>query len=396
MRYFVDLTLPIPEEIEGDFLSKLHYVSTALVGFSLDGNDRVRVAFDVRHGEEGQSKRISDGIREVAEKMAASYRPAEPRVLDRRAVSGQFLLQDPHPELERTNEIHRYGSGRYGLGPQIVRLMEHFDRDLIDLAAEFGASPQQYPSMIGADVMDECRYLRSFPHSLTFISHLREDIEGIQDFARHAVWDGGRLSCNPETLSDVQCLLAPSVCFHCYAWLKGQRLDTPLTVTALGKCFRYESGNLTGLERLWDFSMREIIFVGSQSFVLERRQECMERAASLLDRWEMGHEIRSATDPFFIEDYATQTLFQNAFELKYEIRADLPYKQSSLAAGSFNYHQDFFGRSFRISLADETPAHTSCAGWGLERLALAFVAQHGLEPDIWPAWARPSGHGIKA
>ena len=79
------------------------------------------------------------------------------------------------------------------------------------------------------------------------------------------------------------------------------------------------------------------------------------------------------------------TAFQLAFELKFEILAPLPYKQTDLAIGSFNYHQDFFGRSFAISGKSGAPIHTSCVGFGLERVALAFLAQHGLNPKLWPA-----------
>ncbi len=76
--------------------------------------------------------------------------------------------------------------------------------------------------------------------------------------------------------------------------------------------------------------------------------------------------------------------FQLAFDLKFEVLAPLPYKQKDLAVGSFNYHQDFFGRSFNVSSTDSTPIHTGCVGFGLERLALAFLAQHGVNRDRWP------------
>jgi seryl-tRNA synthetase len=93
-------------------------------------------------------------------------------------------------------------------------------------------------------------------------------------------------------------------------------------------------------------------------------------------------------DPFFIEDFAQQTAFQLAFDLKFEIRANLPYSQGSIAAGSFNYHQDFFGKSFDIRDASGAPVHTGCVGYGLERLVLSFVAHHGLSPDGWPQAVR--------
>jgi len=43
-------------------------------------------------------------------------------------------------------------------------------------------------------------------------------------------------------------------------WLAQSELLQPRVITAMGKCFRYESSNLSGLERLWDFNMREIVF----------------------------------------------------------------------------------------------------------------------------------------
>jgi seryl-tRNA synthetase len=178
--------------------------------------------------------------------------------------------------------------------------------------------------------------------------------------------------------------LSPSVCFHLYAWFANRVLNAQC-VTAIGKCFRYESRNMAGLERLWDFTMREVIFLGTADYVLGHRQKTIDATVRILDRWGFAYEIKSATDPFFIEDYAPMAAFQLAFELKFEVLAPLPYSQKDLAIGSFNYHQDFFGRSFDISDADGVPIHTGCVGFGLERVALAFLAQHGLDPRAWPA-----------
>ena len=63
----------------------------------------------------------------------------------------------------------------------------------------------------------------------------------------------------------------------------------------------------------------------------------------------------------------------------------MPYSGTKLAVGSINYLQDFFGRSFAIQ-PDGAPAHTGSFGFGLERLALAVVAQHGVDERSWPEW----------
>lgn len=384
MFYYADLKAALPEELAQDFLSKLHYVSEALAEFDIVPDERLLVRFRLHPGHEGKADFIAAQIAEVAQKMSQAYRRTEAKVLISRRDRDAMFDQDPHHCLIERGELFEYGSGRYGLGPRLMRLIEFFDSKLRRMAEKFSAPPFQFPSLIGADALDRCKYIRSFPHSLTFVSHLREDLEAIQEFAKTARWNGGNLECQRESLSGIECLLAPSVCFHWYAWLRDSRLTEPRAITAIGKCFRYESGNLQTLERLWDFTMREIIFVGPGEFVLDQRQKAIAETVALFDEWGLAYEIKSATDPFFIEDYASQTMFQSAFELKYEVRAALPYKQDLLAVGSFNYHQDFFGRAFDISGESGEALHTSCVGFGLERLALAFLAQYGLDSKRWP------------
>jgi seryl-tRNA synthetase len=156
----------------------------------------------------------------------------------------------------------------------------------------------------------------------------------------------------------------------------------------VGNCFRYESNNLTSLERLWNFTMREVIFVGSKEFVLDSRETARQRMRRTFEEIGLAYRVESATDPFFIGEFRKQSVFQSAFQLKFEIRARLPFKESTLAVGSYNYHQNFFGRHLNITLPDGSPAHTGCVAFGLERMAYAFLAQHGLEPEGWPEAVR--------
>ena len=98
----------------------------------------------------------------------------------------------------------------------------------------------------------------------------------------------------------------------------------------------------------------------------------------------MSYTIESATDPFFGADAETLSKFQSAFHLKYEIRTTLPYCSGSLAVGSFNYHQDHFGRAFNIRLGNEGMACTACVAIGLERWAFSFLCQFGSDQQQWP------------
>lgn len=381
-----ELATPIPEELAEELLKRLPYVSEGIGSARLlPGHSSVE--FELRPGFESQASVVASRISEVAGKLCLSYRPGASRTLVRREKLPGSFNADPHPLLQEQGELVVFGRGRYGLGPKLVRLIDYFDRRALSMAAEFDAAPHAFPALIGADVLDRCRYLKNFPASLNLVSHLREDHAILQEFARSVQVDGAGLVFDRNAASSVECLLSPSVCFHWYMWLRDSLLERPRAVTALGKCFRYESSNLTGLERLWDFNMREIIFVGPAEYVLDARNRLVDLSARFLDELGMAYEISTATDPFFVDSYAVQAAYQQGFELKYELLAPLPYSGKKLAVGSVNYHQDFFGRSFCIQ-AGENPAHTGCLGFGYERLALAFIAQHGPDESKWPEIVR--------
>jgi seryl-tRNA synthetase len=269
----------------------------------------------------------------------------------------------------------------------ITRLIEFFEARFLDLADSFGAAPYRFPTLIPARYLERVNYFRAFPHSLTFVTHLREDLDAIDHFAQHAACEEhGMLNTPLDSFAGIQALLSPAVCYHLYFALADQTLPTGgVTATAVGSCFRYEAINLTSLERLWNFTMREVIFVGSKEFVLENRETARGRMSKVFQEVGLAYRVESANDPFFIGEFRKQAAFQSAFQLKFEIRTSLPFKNSTLAAGSYNYHQDFFGRSLNISLPDGSPAHTGCVAFGLERMAFAFLAQYGLEPENWPA-----------
>jgi seryl-tRNA synthetase len=163
-------------------------------------------------------------------------------------------------------------------------------------------------------------------------------------------------------------------------------------VTTVGKCFRYESTNITGLDRLWDFTMREIVLVGTDDEVSQRRMKGIELVKEQIERWDLQAEVESANDPFFSAAYATKTYAQLRGDLKFELRLTVepgPNGEArSLACGSFNLHDNFFGRTFSIKASNGEPAFTGCIAWGLERWVLACFTQHGFEPARWPEAVR--------
>src|ERR1041385_4260613 len=288
----VRLPVALPSELVAEFLSKLHYVSPEITHFDLTSERNV-VRFRTTNTQ--TSSIIAARIVQIAEKMCAAYRPQEPKVLVSRNHPITFD-RDPHPLLAAAGELIMFGPGRIAVGPRLAALMNYFDSKIVGIGASVGATNYQFPSLIGADVLARCAYLRSFPHSLSLVAHLSPDLEMIQSFARGAQWDGQEL-IHDQAETVTECLLSPTVCFHCYASLQDTRQIEPKVIAACGRCFRYEAGNLGGLERLWYFTMREIIFIGSADFVLSGREKLISESTKLLDEWGLSFEIKSATDP---------------------------------------------------------------------------------------------------
>jgi seryl-tRNA synthetase len=264
--------------------------------------------------------------------------------------------------------------------------VQYFESRMIEVAEEMNAVSFRFPALISPRYLERVQYFKNFPHSLSFVSHLRENLPDIQRFMDQAsVSDDGAVFAPPEGYSQPSAMLSPTVCHHLYLALSESELpESGLVATASGHCFRYESINMVSLERVWNFTMREIIFVGTDNQVHDHINAVREAMRPLLEDLELSYKVVTANDPFFIGTFRDMTAYQAAFELKFEIRADLPYKSETVAIGSYNRHGDFFGRTLNIRMPDGSPACTGCLAIGFERLALAFVTQHGIDPDRWP------------
>lgn len=378
----------IPDFLIGDVQSRLAYVDETIASASVSP-DGLRILLQLRDDPGPQAvDRVEARVARVLQAMVpGAIRPRQV-VLEDHLDRGVPNASDPLPDLIKRREVVQEAPGVVVLGPLMAGLMDFFEREFLDLARSFGALGYRFPALISPELLGRVEYFRSFPHSLSFVCHMREDLDAIEKFSLEARCEHGLLQMDRQALSAVLALLSPAVCFHYYGALSGTRLPDNVCATAVGSCFRYEAGNMEGLERLWNFTMREIIFVGARDFVLQNRETARERVAELLGSWGLAYRVESASDPFFVGDFKKQVAFQGAFQLKYEVRALIPHRKGTLAVGSYNFHQDFFGRHLDIALPEGPAASTGCVAFGLERLAYAFLAQYGLQPSQWPEKVR--------
>ncbi|PWH13341.1 MAG: hypothetical protein DDG59_14395 [Anaerolineae bacterium] len=377
----------IPAHLIGEVQSKLAYVDERIACAQISPAGE-QITLELKHAvSDAEKSQIEEKVQRVVVSMAQGAIRPKVQVLEDYLDRPTPFTADPMPELLRRGEISQEAPGIYALGPLLSRLIDWFESRFLDLAGSFAAQPYRFPTLIPARYLERVGYFRAFPHSLSFATHLPADLDQIDAFAEKAACDEhGNLNVPLQRFAPIQTLLSPAVCYHLYFTLADQTLPPQgVTATAVGNCFRYESLNLQSLERLWNFTMREVIFVGAKEFVLENRERARQRMQGIFEEMGFVYRVESATDPFFIGEFRKQAAFQSAFQLKYEIRARLPFKESTLAVGSYNYHQDFFGRHLNIRLPDGSPAHTGCVAFGLERMAFAFLAQFGFDPSHWPS-----------
>lgn len=379
---------PIPSFLIQDVLAKLAYLDERVTGATIasDGSSVTLLLTDASGADLRAT--LGERLSSVVQAMAEGAFEPEFRVLEEH-VFDMVGSADPTPELVARFELVEEGPGIFALGPLLTRLIEYFEQRLMQVANRMGAAPYRFPALISPAYMEQVQYFRNFPHSLSFATHLRENLPAIQKFSCDAVTKEGRIEVDPEVYAAMPAMLAPTVCHHLYMSLRDRRLGSGgVVATASGSCFRFESRNMVSLERLWNFTMREVIFVGTDEQVRAGLDEVRGQIRAILADFNLSHKLMTANDPFFIGTFRDQAAYQAAYELKYEIRAWLPYKNDTLAIGSYNRHGDFFGRRLNIRLEDGSPAHTGCIGIGFERLAHTFVSQHGLDPAQWPRTVR--------
>jgi seryl-tRNA synthetase len=384
------LDSPLKKKLDGDLAAEIEkqgaYVAPEILRVKVEGE---AVRCEVRPGADLTA--IQTKLDRFVDLMVSKYRKLPHRLVhERRRRDGGPLYKGTYAELLSRGWVRELGRGQVALAGPALRALRAVDASCKQIGiAQFGAAEETYPTLIPASALGRCGYFSSFPQSVSMVTHLVEDIDAIEHF-RQANTNVEQLTVpDARAFATPEACLSPAVCYHCYRSLEGESLLTgPRVVTTVGKCFRYESTNMTGLDRLWDFTMREVIFVGTGHEVMTRRHfgiDCVQRQ---LEEWDLEGTIETANDPFFSAVYATKMFHQVRSDLKFELRLTVEPgaggKERTLACGSFNLHEDFFGRAFDITSSDGQAANTGCVAWGLERWVLALFTQHGFEPARWP------------
>jgi seryl-tRNA synthetase len=262
-------------------------------------------------------------------------------------------------------------------------LFEHVIESLASLISRYrepATEVLRFPPVMSRQMLERSGYLQSFPHLLGCVSCL----QGTESEIRTSVVQGDWV----KGLAATELVLAPAACYPVYP-LQAAQGALPLEgkiFDVAAECFRHEGTYEPG--RLQSFRMREYVCLGTPEQAFDFRKRWVPRAERIAQLLSLPYSIAPASDPFFGRAGRLAALSQLEQSLKFELLIPVISEEEPTACMSFNYHLDHFGSTWDLRTPGGDVAHTSCVAFGMDRLALAIFARHGIDCQAWPTSVR--------
>ena len=242
----------------------------------------------------------------------------------------------------------------------------------------------RFPPVMTRQMIETSGYLKSFPNLLGCLCCLQgseAEIRGtVNRFVEGEDWS--------TDLSPGDLVLTPASCYPIYpiAAARGGVPGAGLLFDVACDCFRREPSK--NLDRMQSFRMREYVRIGTPAQIQAFRTEWIDRAKGIADALGLPYTLDVASDPFFGRGGQLMAASQVEQALKFELLIPVISEEKPTACMSFNYHQDHFGETWGLRTPDGAPAHTGCVAFGMDRLAVALFATHGVGVAQWPESVR--------
>jgi seryl-tRNA synthetase len=239
-----------------------------------------------------------------------------------------------------------------------------------------------FPLVMARSLLEQTDYIRSFPNLVGVISSFEGGGERHAELLA-AVDDGREWA---DVFGPTPLALCSAACHPLYRTITEPIRPGGVVYEVIGQCFRREPS--LDPARMQVFRQHEFVFVGEPEGARAHRDDWIARGLQIHRRLGLEIDAVIANDPFF--GRAGQLLAQNQFSdgLKTELISPITSTEAPTAITSANCHLDHFGVAFGISTTDGGVAHSACVGFGIERIALALLATHGLDPGSWPSAVR--------
>jgi seryl-tRNA synthetase len=271
--------------------------------------------------------------------------------------------------------------GLYGRSGTYESILDGIDALVTDQIVDERATAVFFPPVMARGVFERTDYLRSFPDLMGSVHTFRGTDRQHAELMRRVDGEGDW----PSMLTPADVVLCPAACHPLYPTCTGRLPEGGRTFEVNGYCFRCEPS--VDPARMQAFHMHEAVYVGDPDSAQAHRDGGLQRGLELLAS--LGLDVRPelASDPFF--GRLGTMLSANQLDEELKIEAMVPIcSEEPTAVMSANCHRDHFGLPFGIETSAGAVAHSACVGFGVDRVALAVLARHGLDPERWPSKVR--------
>jgi seryl-tRNA synthetase len=276
--------------------------------------------------------------------------------------------------------------GVYGRGGAFENIVDLFEDLVTRTGAHLKAEVMRFPPILNRETYTCTDHIHNFPDLLgsvhSFKGGEREQAAMIAKLDDpHSEKDAWT-----EDLSTTDVMMVPAACYPLYPAATGILPPGGRTVDLKTFVFRHEPSDDPA--RMQIFRQREFVRLGTPEEAIASRDFWLKTGSELLKSLGLNASIVVANDPFFGRGGRLRKATQREQDLKHEIVVPICSEKEPTAVSSCNYHLDSFGSKFKIKSSDGETAHTSCIGFGLERITLALFKTHGLDVNKWPKEVR--------
>jgi seryl-tRNA synthetase len=267
--------------------------------------------------------------------------------------------------------------GVYGYSATYQRIVNGLDRLVTDLGGD-AFEPVHFPPLLVRATFDLTGYLQSFPDLMGSVHVFRGGDREHRELSKRYE-EGGNWS---ELLEPAEVVLSSAACHSLYPLCSGRLPQGGRYYEIENWCFRHEPS--TDPARMVAFRMHELVYVGDPETAQEYRDSMLANGLALLSSLGLPMTTVPANDPFFGRVGTILASAQLEENLKLEGVTPICSEERPTAIISGNCARDHFGDPFGIETDDGQVAHSSCVAFGIDRITLALLHRHGLDPIQWP------------
>lgn len=268
--------------------------------------------------------------------------------------------------------------GVYARSGAFEKVVTSFEAYVSRMCAHIKADALYFPPVLNRNHYTCTDHIHNFPDLMgsvhSFLGNEAAQSEMVRKLEEKEDWT--------RDLKATDVMMAPAACYALYPANTGTLPAGGRTVDLTSFVFRHEPSDDPA--RMQIFRMHEYVRIGTPEEAMKHRSDWLELGRKILESLELNVKVVVANDPFFGRGGRLRKATQREQDLKHEFVVPICSEENPTAIGSCNYHLDSFGKKFDIKTSDGNTAHSSCIGFGLERVTLALFKTHGLDVTKWP------------